>query len=94
MHGAMPGQVASIEKAPGACNTEGLDTDTTNELNFATAQRQRKAVVTQIAEFCISGHAVYALRCGRFLVCKYGLSYYAQDYAALQAFARKLGLSK
>ena len=64
----------------------------TNDLDFPTGQRQRKAVVTQIAELCIYGHAVHALQCGGFLVCKYGLSYYAQDFEALQAFAKKLGV--
>jgi len=34
------------EKAPGACNTEGLETDTTNDLNFATGQRPRKELST------------------------------------------------
>ena len=32
------------EKAPGAINTEGLDTDTTNDLNFATGKRHSKAI--------------------------------------------------
>ena len=64
----------------------------TNDLDFPTGQRQRKAVLTQIAELCIAGHAVHELRCGGFLVCKYGLSYYAQDFEALQAFAKKLGV--
>jgi len=81
-------------KAPGACNTEDLDTDTSNDLNFATGQRNRKAVETQIAVLALAGHAVHELRCGDFLVCKYGYSHYAQDFDALQAFARRLGVSK
>lgn len=74
--------------------SEGLDTDTTNDLNFATGQRQRKAIVTQIAELALAGHAVHELRCSDFLVCKYGYSHYAQDFDALQAFARRLGVNK
>ena len=85
---------ATNEKAPGAINTEGLETDTTNDLNFATGQRQRKAIVTQIAELALAGHAVHELRSGDFLVCKYGYSHYAQDFDALQAFALRLGVSK
>ena len=81
------------EKAPGL-QSEGLDTDTTNDLNFATGQRQRKAIVTQIAELALAGHAVHELRCGDFLVCKYGYSHYAQDFEALRAFARRLGVSQ
>ena len=83
------------EKAPGACNTEGLDTDTnTNDLDFATGQRQRKAITTQIAELAIRGHAVHELKGGGFLVCKYGYTHYAQDFEALQTFAQRLGVSK
>ena len=84
---------ATNEKAPCACNTEGLETDTANDLNFATGQRQRKAIVTQIAELVLAGHAVHELRCGDFLVCKYRCCHYAQDFDALQAFARRLGVS-
>lgn len=82
------------EKAPGACNTEGLETDTTNDLNFATGQRHGKAVATLKAQLALHGHAVHTMQGGDFLVCKYGLSFYAADFEALQAFARKLGVSK
>ena len=81
------------EKAPGACNTEGLTTNT-NDLDFATGQRQRKAITTQIAELAIRGHAVHELKGGGFLVCKYGYTHYAQDFEALQTFAQRLGVSK
>ena len=81
-------------KAPGASNTEGLETDTNNVLDFASGQLQRKAIVTQIAKLASAGHAVHELRCGDFLVCQYGYSDYAQDFDALQAFARRLGVSK
>lgn len=83
-----------IEKAPGACDSEGLDTDTSNDLNFATGTRQGKAEATQIAELALAGHAVHKGRCGDYLVCKFGLSRYCQDFAELQTFARKLGVSK
>ena len=36
------------EKAPGAINTEGLATDTTNDPNFATGTRHSKAIATQV----------------------------------------------
>ena len=67
---------------------------TTNDLDFATGKRPSKAVATQIAELALSGHAVHKLQCGDFLVCKWGYSHYAQDFDALLAFARKLGVSK
>jgi hypothetical protein len=44
-------------KAPGATNTEGLDTHTTNGLNFAIAVRLRKAFAKLIVEFAIRGYA-------------------------------------
>ena len=82
------------EKAPGAINTEGLTTDTTNDLNFATGQRHGKAIAMQVAELAIRGHAVHQLKDGGFLVCKYGHTFHANDFAELQAFARRLGVSQ
>jgi len=81
-------------KAPGATNTEGLDTDTTNDLNFATGTRNSKAIATQVAELAIRGHAVHQLKDGGFLVCKYGHTFYAIDFVELQAFARRLGVTQ
>ena len=79
-----------------ATNSQPAETNTlnTNGLDFATGQRQRKAITTLIAELALAGHAVHELRCGDFLVCKYGYSHYAQDFDALQAFARRLGVNK
>ena len=82
-----------IGKAPGACDSEGLDTDTTNDLNFATGTRRGKAQATLIAELALAGHAVHKGCSGDYLVCKYGLSRYCQDFEELQAFARRLGVS-
>lgn len=82
------------EKAPGATNTEGLATDTTNDLNFATGTRHSKAEATQIAELALAGHAVHKGRNRDYLVCKYGLTRYCLDFDALQAFGRRLGISK
>jgi hypothetical protein len=44
-------------KALGATNTEGLDTHTTNYLNFAIADRLRKAFAKLIVEFTVRGYA-------------------------------------
>ena len=81
-------------KAPGAINTEGLTTDTTNDLNFAIGTRHSKAIATQVAELASRGHAVHQLKDGGFLVCKYGHTFHANDFAELQAFARRLGVSQ
>lgn len=79
------------EKAPGAINTEGLKT-TTNDLNSATGERHSKAITTQIARLALAGHAVHKGKSDDYIVCKYGLSRYCQDFEALQAFARKMGV--
>ena len=81
------------ETAPGVSDdSEGLTT-TTNDLNFATGTRHSKAEATQIAQLALAGHAVHRGKCGDYLVCKYGLSRYCQDFDELQLFARKLGVS-
>jgi len=83
------------EKAPGVSDdSKGLATDTTNDLNFATGTRHSKAIATQVAELAIRGHAVQQLKDGGFLVCKYGHTFHANDFAELQAFARRLGVSQ
>ncbi len=100
MHGAMPGKVAPrsdgniSEKAPGACDSEGLDNTTTNVVEFPTGTRQGKAEATQIAELALAGHVVHKGRSGDYLVCKYGLTRHCKDFDELQLFARKLGVSK
>ena len=81
-------------KTAGAINTEGLETDTTNDLNFATGTRHSKAIATQIAELAIAGHAVHTLANGGYLVCKYGQTFHAADFAELQGFAHRLGVTK
>lgn len=82
------------EKAPGACDAEGFEIDTTNDLNFATGNRRGKAEATQVAELAIRGHAVHQMRDGGYLVCKYGYTHHAVDFASLHAFARRLGVSQ
>ena len=75
-------------------DAKGLDTDTTNDLNFATGTRHSKAIATQVAELAIRGHAVHQLKEGGFLVCKYGHTLHAINFVELQAFARRLGVSQ
>jgi hypothetical protein len=82
-------------KVPGVSDdAKGLDTDTTNDLNFATGTRHSKAIATQVAELAIRGHAVHQLKEGGFLVCKYGHTFHAINFVELQAFARRLGVSQ
>ena len=64
-----------------------------NDLNSATSTRHAKTEATQIAELALAGHAVHQLKDGGFLVCKYGHTFHAIDFAELQAFARRLGVT-
>lgn len=43
LHGQEPGQVTPKDEAPGAINTEGLDTHT-NKADFRTIARHSKAI--------------------------------------------------
>lgn len=82
------------EKAPGAINTEGLTTDTSNASDFATDTQHGKALATLIAQLAIAGHAVHISQHGDFLVCKYNWARYCKDFDALQAFARNWGVTQ
>jgi len=50
-----------------------------------------KAIATQIARLALAGHTVHKGTHGDYTVCKYGLTRYCADYAALVAFAQKVG---
>lgn len=83
------------EKAPGVSDdSKGLVTDATNALNSATGNCHGKAQATLIAKLAHAGHAVHQSTCGGYLVSKYGYTHYAPDFAALQAFACKLGVAQ
>ena len=88
----------TMQKAARATNSNGLHTDT-NASNFAShgplnQAPDPKAIATQIAHLAIAGHAVHKLIDGGYLVCKYGYTHHAQDFAALQCFARRLGVKQ
>jgi hypothetical protein len=89
----VPGTNTPKKKAPDACNTEGLVSDT-NDLDFATGTRSSKDLANQIAVLALAGHVVIRGDCGDFTVCKYGLSRYCADFAELQDFARRLGVDR
>lgn len=85
------------QKALRACDSEGLHNDT-NSSDFPTVEATRqapgaKAIATQIARLALAGHAVHKDQCGDYLVSKYGMTRYCQDYAELVAFAVKLGVN-
>jgi hypothetical protein len=64
----------------------------TNDFNYATSTRQRKAESTLLARLALAGHVVHKGRCDDYTVCKYGYAHYCQDIAELHAFAVRLGV--
>ena len=88
----------TTQKAPSIASAEGLHTDTTGTdflIDGATGQApDGKAIATQIACLARAGHAVHQLTDGGFLVSKYSYTHHAKDFAALQDFARKLGVKQ
>jgi hypothetical protein len=64
----------------------------TNDLNYPTGQRHSKAESNLRAVLALAGHAVHLLKDGGYLVCKYGYTYEAKDFSALNAFAVRLGV--
>ena len=88
----------TTKKAAGATNTNGPRTDT-NAADFRTGEATGqapggKAIATQLARLALAGHAVHQLADGDFLVSKYRYTHHAKDFAALQDFARKLGVTQ
>ena len=63
---------------------ETLRTDFTPEI---------KATATVIAQFALAGHAVHKGSAQDFIVCKFGMTRHCKDFAALQAFAKQVGVN-
>lgn len=85
----------TIKKAAGASNTNGLHTDS-NDGDFRTAgaieqAHDAKAIATQLAHLALAGHHVIKGKSGDYTVCKFGLTTYCKNFAALAAFAQKVG---
>lgn len=81
---------AHTAKSPGGAGPIA-DNQNSNDLDFPTAGRRRKAISTVTAQLALAGHAVHAGACGDFLVSKWNMSRYCQDFEALQEFARQVG---
>jgi hypothetical protein len=86
------------QKAPRACDSKGLHTDTNSADSrcHGTIQQAHdtKAIANQIARLALAGHHVIKGDRGDYTCCKYGLSRYCADFAELQAFAAKLGVNR
>ena len=83
------------EKAPGTCNSKGLGTDTTNDLNIPTGQREGKAFATLAARFALAGHTLTrsnpADGAVMYYAGRWGLSRALQDLEAAAQFLTQSG---
>ena len=108
-HGAMPGEAApkndgasqsrttyaSDEKAPGAINTEGLRTNTANADHFPTNPTESQAPADATARLNRAKCSVDRGDRDHFFAVGAGSAIeLCVDFASLQAFARRLGVSK
>lgn len=76
------------------CDPVPFQNHTINDLNFATGDRPSKALAIIKAKFELHGHGVHDGSNHDFIVVQknWGHSRYCQDYAALVAFGRQLGV--
>ncbi len=82
-----------LPKTARALSTSPVHTNTTGA-DFERAARDR-AIANEIALLALAGHAVQKCKARDFIVSKYDtMTMYCEDFAALQAFSRKVGASK
>jgi hypothetical protein len=95
-NGGVPGSTTPIEKGQGAPSTLTPKTDTNSaDFRIDGAIQQAgdgKAIANQIARLSLAGHVVHKGQSGDYLVSKYGMTRYCQDFTELVAFAQKLGV--
>ena len=82
------------EKAHG-CDPVGFQNDTTNELNFPTAEREGKAFARLAANFALAGHCLHRTDSKDGPVCYYaqrwGLVRHLPTLDAAQRFLMQIG---
>ena len=88
-------RAAANEKAPGTCDSKGLGTDTTNNLDFVTAQREGKAFATLAARFALAGHTLTRSNPAdgpvMYYAGRWGLSHTLDDLDAAAQFLTQIG---
>jgi hypothetical protein len=86
------------QKAAEATNSSGLHTNLTGVDFHTTGDIEQaghgKAIATQLVRLTLAGHVVHKGSAGDYTVCKYGMTRYCKDFAELQAFSRKLGVTQ
>ena len=96
--GQAPGTNTPIEKAPGACDSKRLTTDTNSE-DYASHGPVNHAqggntVAHLTAAFALKGHIVIRGDRGDFSVTKYGMSRYCANQTELATFAKIVGAAQ
>ena len=81
--------VNTQQKAPGACDSKGLHTDTNASYFASHGPIQQDPDSNSTAT--LAGHHVIKGTHGDFTCCKFGLTRYCADFAELVAFAKKVG---
>ncbi|WP_138514557.1 hypothetical protein [Rhodoferax bucti] len=71
---------------------KGAKTIAVSAAEFATRPLPSKEENTLIAQMALAGHAVHRGKNGGFTACKYGMTRYCEDFAALKRFATQLGV--
>ena len=92
LHPTTPKTADALSGSPLHTNTTGADF-----FNGAATEQASsfKAIATETALFALADHAVQKGRARDFIVSKYDtMTMYCEDFAALQAFSRKVGASK
>ena len=83
------------EKAPGTCDSKGLVTDTTNDVDFPTGQREGKAFAILAARFALAGHTLThsnpAEGAVMYYAGRWGLSRTLHDLDAAAQFLTQIG---
>jgi len=75
------------------CDPVPFQKHTTNDLDFATGERPRKALSTVMAQLALHGYVVHAGDDGDYRVSRRGMSQGCDDLEALQDFARQIGVA-
>jgi hypothetical protein len=90
----------TTQKAPGACDSKGLHSDT-NAADFRTGDAigqgpDSKARHNLIALFALKGHAVHDTDTGGYIVVRsdWGLSRHCAGFSELVAAARQMGVQQ
>lgn len=84
----------TIEKAQEGFDSKGLDTNTTNDLDFPTCDLKSKAILAIRTKLTLLDHGLTVMHCNDFLVHTFGKNHYCKDLETLSAFANKLEVNK